>query len=515
MAKRGGLASAAGFIMLAMVVSRVLGYVRDMVIYARFGQNAVTDAYNAAFSIPDFLYMLLVGGALSSAFIPVFSGYLATNKQEDAWKTASTVFNLITLLMAAGITLGYIFTPQLIYALVPGFAPETTVLTVKLTRIMFIQTFFMALTGLSMGILNAHQHFTSPAIGAILYNLGIIVVGAALAPYLGIAGFSIGVVVGAVANFAVQVPALIRHGLHYHFSLDLRHPGVRRIGTLILPVLVGLSVTQLNLFVNQNLASSLPAGTVAVLRTGQRLMQLPIGIFAVAVGVAVFPTLTGQAAREELENYRRTLASGLKAMLFIMIPAQTGLAVLRMPLISLLFEQGQFTAANTAATSVVLLFYCAGIFAYGSIQLLNRAFYALQDTRTPVIVAIITIAANIILNLLLVRVLGAGGLALAYSLAGVLNVLLLVILIGRRVGGLGRYGVGGSVVRSLMASLLMAVLVSLTADYVAGLVEMGTKMGQAIVVTAGVGVGVLVYLLASVALGQDQLALVSSLFRRR
>lgn len=514
MVNRGGLASAAGFIMLAMIISRILGYVRDMVIYARFGQNAITDAYNAAFSIPDFLYMLLVGGALSSAFIPVFSGYLATGKEEDAWRIASTVFNLIVLLMAAGIAFGYIFTSQLVYALVPGFAPETMALTVKLTRIMFVQAFFMALSGLSMGILNSYHHFTSPAIGSILYNLGIIAAGMALAPYLGITGFSIGVVAGAVANFAVQVPSLVRRGLHYRFTLDLRHPGVRRIGTLILPVLVGLSVTQLNLFVNQNLASALPDGTVAALRTGQRLMQLPIGIFAVAMGVAVFPALTGQAAREELENFRRTLATGLKAMLFIMIPAQIGLAVIRVPLVRLLFEQGRFTAEDTMATSTVLLFYTAGIFAYGSLQLLNRAFYALQDTRTPVGVAIVTIAANIILNLFLVKVMGAGGLALAYSLAGILNMLLLVVIIGHRVGGLGRYGVGASVARSLVASLLMAALVSLTADVVAGLVDTGTKAGQAILLAAGVGVGAIVYLLASVALGQDQVDLLRRVFRR-
>lgn len=515
MANRGGLAGAAGFIMLAMIISRILGYVRDMVIYAEFGQNAVTDAYNAAFSIPDFLYMLLVGGALSSAFIPVFSGYLATGKKEEAWQTASTVFNLIIILMAAGIALGYIFTPQLVYILVPGFAPETMVLTTKLTRIMFIQAFFMALSGLSMGILNSHHHFTSPAIGSILYNLGIIAVGAALAPYLGITGFSIGVVAGAVANFAVQVPALVRHGLHYRPTLNLNHPGVRRIGALILPVLIGLSVTQLNLFVNQNLASTLPAGTVAALRTGQRLMQLPIGIFAVAVGVAVFPTLTGQAAREEVENFRRTLATGLKAMLFIMVPAQLGLAVLRVPLVRLLFEQGQFTAEDTLATSTALLFYTAGIFAYGSLQLLNRAFYALQDTRTPVSVALVTIAANITLNLFLIKVMGAGGLALAYSLAGILNMALLVVILGRRMGGLGGYGIGGSVIKSLVASLLMAAMVSLTVGFVANVVDMGTKVGQAIHLAAGVGVGVLVYLLASVALGQDQLDLVRSFFRRK
>lgn len=514
MASKGGLARAAGLIMVAMIISRVLGYVRDMVIYARFGQNALTDAYNAAFSIPDFLYLLLVGGALSSAFIPVFSSYVAVGDEENAWKTASTVFNLIVLLMAAGITLGLIYTPQLMHFLVPGFSPPTLDLSVRLTRIMFIQAFFMALTGLSMGILNSYKHFTSPAVGSILYNLGIILVGLLLSPSLGIAGFAVGVVVGAVANFAVQVPSLVRHGLHYHFTLDLRHPGVQRIGALFLPVLIGLSVTQLNLFVNQNLASTLAPGMVAALRTGQRLMQLPIGIFAVAVGVAVFPTLTGQVAREEVRDFRRTLATSLRALLFIMIPAQVGLAVLGVPIIRLLFEQGQFTAQATSATYVALLCYSFGIFAYGSIQLLNRAFYALQDTRTPVTVGMLTIGLNIILNLLLIRPLEHGGLALAYSLAGIFNMAWLLVILRGRLQGLGGHGLGASVAKSILGTAIMAALAYLAASYLGGVVDLTTKAGQLVQVGGAVGVGVVAYYLAEVALGQEEVNLMHRFWRR-
>ena len=218
---------AAGIIMVAMVLSRIIGYVRDMVIYFRFGQNNLTDAYNAAFSIPDFLYYLLVGGALSSAFIPVFSGYIATNKEEDGWHVASTIFNIIMILMVCGIGLGMVFAPAL-RILVPGFTPENIALTVTMTRIMFIQAFFMALNGITMGILNSYHHFLAPAVGSVLYNLGIITVGLLLSPYLGITGFAVGVVTGAALNFAVQVPVLLKIGLRYRPVLDLNHPGVKK-----------------------------------------------------------------------------------------------------------------------------------------------------------------------------------------------------------------------------------------------------------------------------------------------
>ncbi|MBZ4653305.1 MAG: mviN2 [Peptococcaceae bacterium] len=509
------VAKAAGIIMVAMVLSRIIGYVRDMVILARFGQNKFTDAYNAAFSIPDFLYYLLVGGALSSAFIPVFSSYIATQKEEDGWRVASTIFNIVIILMLVGITIGFIFAPALIYILVPGFSSDNLDLTVKMTRIMFLQTFFMALNGISMGILNSYQHFLAPAVGSVMYNLGIIVIGLLLAPSFGIVGFAIGVVVGAALNFAVQLPALLKLGLRYRPIMDLSHPGVKKIGTLILPVLIGLSVTHFNLFVNQNLGSSLPEGMITALRNAQRIMQLPIGVFAIAIAVAVFPTLTGHAARGEKEEFKKTMSLGVRTIIFVTLPAAVGLIALKTPVVRLLFQQGKFTVEDTRATAYALLFYSIGLFAYSVIQLLNRVFYSLQDTRTPVTVGIGTILVNIALNFLLIKPLGHGGLALAYSIAGIVNLLGLLIILRQKIGGIDGKRILASFSKTLLVSLVMGVLAYLGAWFTEILVGTTTKFGQLLQVGVGVSIGVLVFTALVLLLKMEEGELAKSLFLRR
>jgi len=443
--QRSQVVKAAGLLMVTMIISRILGYLRDVFIYVQFGQNRITDAYNAAFSIPDFIYMILVGGALSAAFIPVFSSYIATGKEEEGWKVASIVFNWIAIFLTICLIIGYMFTPQLIRLLVPGFDPKAMEMTVSLTRIMFFQVIFMSLSGISMGILNSFKHFTSPAIGSVLYNLGIILGGLLLAvpietiwPGYGIAGFSIGVVIGAAANFFVQVPALRRVGLKYSFSLDFKHPGVKRLLFLMAPVFIGLSVSQINLFINQNLASMLPEGIVAALRSAQRIMQMPIGIFAIAIAMAVFPSLTSQSARGEMKEFKQTASLGIRSVIYITLPCAVGIAVLRVPIIRFIFEfsGGHFTHQATLATADALLFYCIGLFAYGAIHVLSRIFYALQDTFTPVIAAVCSIGVNIAFSLLLVHPMAQGGLALAYSLAGIFNMMFLLYLLRRKTGSI-------------------------------------------------------------------------------
>ncbi len=509
------VAKAAGILMAATVLSRFLGYVRDMVIYAQFGQNKFTDAYNAAFSIPDFLYYLLVGGALSAAFIPVFSGYIATRKEEDAWYVASTVFNIIIILMTAGIVVGNIFATPLIRLLVPGFTPDNIDLTVKMTRIMFFQTFFMALNGITMGILNSYQKFLAPAVGSVMYNLGIIAVGLVLSPYLGITGFAVGVVAGAVFYFAVQFPALWKLGLRYHAVIDLKHPGVRRVGALVMPVLIGLSVAQFNLFVNQNLGSNLPEGMLSALRAAQRVMQLPIGIFAVAIAVALFPTLTGLAARQETGVFKKSMSLGVRTIIFITLPSAIGLIALRVPVIRLLFQQGKFTPEDTQATAYALLFYCFGLIGYSAIQLLNRVFYALQDTRTPVVVGIFTIIVNIVLNFLLIGPLGHGGLALAYSLAGLVNMIGLLYILRKKIGSIDGKKMLISFLQTLGVSLTMGLAAFQTARIIEHLVNTGSKAGQLIQVGGGITVGVVVFFVLVLLLKMEEGQMAKTLFLKR
>lgn len=515
MSEREQVARAAGIITVAMILSRVLGYVRDLALYAQFGQNRITDAYNAAFSIPDFLYMILVGGALSSAFIPVFGGYVATGREEEGWRVASSLANLVILLLLLGMVLGLVFTPQLVRLLVPGFDAGEIDLTVRLTRIMLFQTFFMGLSGVTVGILNSYRHFATPALGSVLYNLAVVLVGWTLAPYLGIAAYSLGVVLGAVLNFAVQLPPLFRLGLRYRPVLELKHPGVRQIGALVVPVLVGLSVSQFNLFVSQNLASGLPGGLLAALKTAQRLMQLPLGIFAAAIGTAIFPTLTGQAARREWAQFRRTTSLGIRTVNFLTIPAAAGLIALGLPVIRLLFEVGKFTPENTQATATALFYYSFGIVGYSGALILNRVYYALKDTRTPVLVGVATVFLNLILNLLLVRVLGHGGLALAYSVVGIVNMVVLILLLRVKIGHVDGRRILLSGAGALVSALAMGGAVWLLVGRLEGILGTVSKLSQAAAVGAGIGAGAALYLVFAFLLRLEELRLALEMIGRR
>lgn len=504
-----------GIITVAMILSRLLGYARDLLLYYQFGQNRITDIYNAAFSIPDFLYMILVGGALSSAFIPVFGGYLATKREEEGWYVASSLTNLMMLLLLLGITMGVIFTPQLVRLLVPGFAGNDMAYTVFLTRIMFIQTFFMGLSGVTVGILNSYKHFTSPAIGSILYNLAIVVVGGLFGPRLGILAFSLGVVVGAVLNFVVQIPALLRTGLRYRPVLDLKHPGIKQIGVMVFPVLIGLSVAEVNLFVSQNLASGLPGGQLAALRTAQRMMQIPLGIFAVAIGTAVFPTLTEYAARGEWSQFRRTMSLGIRTTNFLTIPCAVGLIALGLPIVRLFFQVGKFTPDSTWATAVALYYYAFGIIGYSGAVVLTRVYYALKDTVTPVLVGIATVFLNIFLNLILVKPLGHGGLALAYSIVGLVNMGALIIILRLKIGQID----GGQIIRSsagaTLISLVMGGVVYLTASRLEALLGIATKLAQFKAVGTAIGIGVVVFFVLSYILRLEEFRLAYNILGRR
>ncbi|MGI5891599.1 MAG: murein biosynthesis integral membrane protein MurJ [Bacillota bacterium] len=522
--QKNTVVKAAGFIMMTMVISRILGYLRDVFIYNQFGQNRITDAYNAAFSVPDFIYMILVGGALSSAFIPIFSSYIATDREKEGWEVASIVFNWIMLFLLVAITIGYIFTPQLINILVPGFGSEAKEMTIHLTRIMFLQVVFLSLSGISMGILNSYKHFTSPAMGSVIYNLGIIVGGLLLAapieaiwPGYGIAGFSIGVVIGAALNFLIQLPALKKVGLRYHFSFNFRHPGVRKLIFLLIPVLIGLSASQINLFVNQNLASTLSEGMVAALRTGQRIMQLPIGVFAIAIAVAVFPTLTAHVARREISEFKSAVSLGIRAVVFVTLPAAVGIAVLRIPIIRFMFEfkGGEFTSASTFATSEALLFYCIGLVAYSAIHVLSRTFYSLQNTITPVVAAVLSIVVNIVFSIILLGPMAQGGLALAYSLAGIFNMLLLLWLFKRKMGQIGGKVMLRSFTKMGVAAVLMAVVVTTLSLLCEKNLDMTNKFIQVFQLIVTIGVGGAVYFLITYMWKMEESKMVMSIFRKR
>ena len=452
---------AAGVIGVATFSSRILGFVRDMVLAKMFGATPAADAFFVAYRIPNLLRELFAEGSMSSAFIPVFTEYQTLKSKRDAWELASAVFTTL-LTIVTGITiLGIILASGIVWLLAPGFHddPAKLGMTTLLTQIMFPYLVFISLAALAMGILNSMRAFAAPAFSPVFFNIFIIGCALFLSPTMHepILGVAIGVVAGGASQFAMQLPGLRLRGMLFGFRFAPGHPGVRRIGALMVPSLLGLSVTQINITVSTILASFF-AGGPTYLFYGMRLIQFPLGIFGVALATAILPTLSAQATRGALDELRTTLGFGLRMILFIILPAMLGLILLRQPIIHLFFEHGTFTAHDTAETAAAVLCYSVGLWAFGGVRIIVSAFYSMQDTRTPAISAAIAVAANLVFSLLLMSSLGAAGLALATALAAMLNGGILVVVLHRRLGGVEWGSVGRSALRVLVASVPLVVV---------------------------------------------------------
>ena len=520
---REQVAKAASIVMLAILVSRILGFLRERAVTEVFGRTATTDVFFAAFALPDLMYQLLVGGALSSAFIPVFTQYLARDEEKEAWYVASVFLNITVLALLVVMVLGVIFTPSLAPLVGIGFSGEQRELLVLLMRVTFPAVFFTALSGLAMGVLNSYQRFTLPALGPIVYNLGQILGAYVLGPLMGIMGMAVGTIVGAMGSFSIQFPEVYRRGRRYYRPLlDLKHPGIRRMGQLMLPAIIGLSIAQINVIVSQNLASTLETGSIVALRLANRLINFPLGIFAMGISTAIFPTLSRLIAKKEWEEFSRTLFFGLRVVFFITIPSAIGMASLRVPIVRLLFESGEFTALDTQATAYALLFYVPGLFAQAAIQVTTRGYYSLQDTKTPVKIGFLTVVTNFLLSVALLRwtSLGSGGLALAFSLSSILNVVIALVILGRKLQNLSRIGsaysrLGATVLKSTMASLLMGGTVYLAASFLETALPVSRKLGQLLQVFGAIGMGMLLYLVLSLLFRMEETTFIWNLIKNR
>lgn len=509
------VAQAAGMLMVAMMVSRVLGYVREAVLARSFGATWRTDAFLAAFTVPDLLYDLLVGGVLSAAFMPVFASYLATEKEEEAWEVASTMMNLVTLIMVVCIPIGMIFASPLTNLVAPGFDAKTLALSVQLTRVMFPAFVILALNGLIMGVLQSYKHFTAPALGSIAYNLCIIAFGLGLSRY-GIFGFAFGVVAGHLANFLIQLPVLRKKGMKYKFTLNLRHPGVKKMMLLMVPSMLGLAASRINGIVNQRFASDIAEGSITALRLAYRLMWLPLGVFAGSIAVAVFPTMTDQAARKEMTDFKQTMSKGVRAIFLIIIPASVGLAVLATPIVRLLFQGGAFTAKSTEITALALVFYCVGLFAHSAVWVVTRAFYALHDTLRPLLVAVSTIILNIILNKLFILMgLEEKGLALAFSLVGIFNLIALLFILRKKIGQLGMKQITKSFGLIAISAALMGIVVYGVSYYLGVHLDLHSRLNQVIQVGVSVAVGAVVFAGAILMCRLEESELIMGIVKRK
>lgn len=414
-------------------VSRVLGLVRDIVIAHLFGASRAYDAYLIAFMIPHMLRRLLAEGALSSAFVPLFTERLSKEGPQGAARFANNVLTTALLLFPIFCVLGMLLAPLYVPFLADGFSREQQALTIQLTQITFPFIGLVGLAAIMMGVLNSYEKFFAPAFAPVLFNFGFIIATVGLMSLFAepVYALAVGVIVGGLAQLLFQVPYL-RGKWRYRFALNWRDENLKRLGTLMLPATIGLAIFQVNVIVDNKLASHLAEGSVSALQYAVRLFQLPLGVFAVSVANAILPRLSTQAALRDFPALAQTLRSSLRLTAFILLPAIAGLGAIAEPVIKLLFEHGQFTAADTQRTVYALLWYLPGLLGYALVYLLTRAFYALQDTRTPVVVGAIAVAFNVILDYALVGPLGVGGLALATSLAGLLNAGLLWGILQRR-----------------------------------------------------------------------------------
>ena len=461
MSENTRVVKAAGVVGAATLLSRILGFIRDAVIAWFFGAGFSSDAFIAAFRIPNLLRRLFAEGSLSSAFIPVFTQYIVRRGQSEAFHLARSAFRLLSVILIL-VTIGGIFlSPWIVKLVAPGFVADKFSLTVTLTRLMLPYIFFVGLVALCMGILNVLGHFAAPALAPVLLNISIIGSVLIISPSLSVpaVGLAAGVLIGGVLQLAIQLPALWRIGFRFWKKTKLLHPGLRQVGTLIPPVIIGGAVYQINIVIGTILGSLLAEGSVTYLYFADRLVQFPLGVFAIAAATAVLPSLSRQAASEDFEALKNTFDHALKFVFFISIPAMVGLIVLREPIVALLFERGEFDAQATRLTAEALLYYSLGLWAFSAVRIVAAAFFAMQDTRTPVKMAGLSILANVVLGVVLMKPLDHGGLALATSLSSILNLGLLVRALKNKMGPLGWKSISRSFARTLVGSISMGAAV--------------------------------------------------------
>ncbi len=467
MAKDKQLAKTAGIISLFTMISRVFGYVRDGVGGALLGAGLANDAYLAAFRIPNLLRDLFAEGALSSAFIPTFTKTMVDEGQAKAWQLVSIVINAIMLVMLGLVILGEAGAPVIVSAIVPGFAqnPEKFQLTIHLTRILIPFLSFISLAAVLMGILNSKERFGIPAFAPVMLNLTMIAFGLFICPLFGhqpeqqVVGWAWGAMIGGAMQMLIQVPPVFKQGFRWRPLLKWNHQGLKKIVRLMGPAVLGLSVTQINLFINTLIASFLPQGSVTYLYYGNRLMQLPLGVFGVAIATALLPVTSKHIAQGDHEQLVKSLSFGFRLLFMIIVPAAVGIIVLAEPINRLLFQYGRFSPQAVSAVAQASIYYSLGLLAFAGVKVVVPTFYALNNAKLPVIAAVVAVVVNISLNLLLMGPMGYKGLALATSVAAFVNFGILVVMLHRLVGKLDGKRILNSLLRIMAAGVGMGFIV--------------------------------------------------------
>ena len=518
MSENHKITKAATVIGTGTLLSRILGFFRDMAIANFFGTGMAADAFFVAFRIPNLWRRLVGEGSLTISFIPVYTEYLTQRSEEETRKVTHAAFTIAGVVLLILTVLGIIFSPILIKIVAPGFIqiPEKFELTVTLNKIIFPYLFFMGLFALCMGILNSYRHFFAPAVAPIFLNISIIV--SVFLFYhtfkVPVMTLALGVLAGGVIQFLFQIPFLWKRGITFRFNFNFRNPAIKRIGLLMVPGLIGTGLYQMSTFIDMIFASFLPSGSVSYLFFADRLIEFPLGIFAIAVGMASLPSLSGLASQGKIEELKETVSFAFRLVSFISVPAMVGLIALKTPIINLLFQRGLFDYSATEKTAFALLFYSVGLWAIAGSRIIAPAFYSLQDTWTPMKIALICLGANLIFRAVLIFPLMHGGLALATSLSSTLNLILLLRKLGPKLGGVDKRRNIQSLFRIFLCSLpmgLAAYLICSIGDWsTAG--NVGEKM---LILFSGIVIGIGFYLACSYWVKNEEMLFLLNMVKRK
>src|SRR5215216_4653757 len=481
--------------MLAFLFSQIIGLVRGILVARTFGASRELDAFLAANQVSETLFNLIAGGALGSAFIPTFTGLLAKGEKIAAWKLAASIANLVTLIMSVLALLAFFFAPQIVrYGLAPGFAkdPQVVALTVSMLRVQLVSAVFFGLGGLIVGILNAHQVFLIPALTPAIYQLGIIFGTLVLAPRMGIHGLAWGAVIGAAAYLLIQIPTLLRQKGSYDLTLGISNPDVRNVIFLMGPRLLGVAIVQLNFWVNIWLGSQMMEGSLVGLRYGFSLMLMAQAAIAQYVAIAAMPTFSAQHALGKVDEMQASLAAALRGVVLLALPASVGLMMLRVPLVSALYQRNKFDGQDVQLVAWALLWYAAGLVGHSIMEILTRAFYAQHDTKTPVLIGTVAMGLNVLFSFVFswwfkqIGWLPLGGLALANSLATALEAAALFIFMRKRLNGIEGKHIARGFVRCAGAALGMAIGLWIW-------IQATASLNRWIVTVGGVALGAILY----------------------
>jgi putative peptidoglycan lipid II flippase len=512
------VAKAAGIVGMATMLSRIFGFIRDMIVAAFFGAGLHTDAFFVAFRIPNLLRRLLGEGSLTVAFVPVFTEHSNIRSKGAALELADVTFTILSITLVIISIFGIIFSPFIVAVMAPGFihVPTQFELAVFLNRLMFPYILFVSLVALCMGILNSLRHFAAPALSPVILNLSMIGAAFLLRDFFEqpIVALAVGVMIGGVLQLAMQWPFLVKMGVNLRFNFNFNHPGIKQMGLLLIPTLIGSGVYQINIFIGTILASLLPKGSVSFLYYADRIVELPLGVFAIALGTATLPSFSSQVAKGDFEDFKRTISFSMRLILFITIPASVALIALREPILSVLFQRGAFSAQSTILTAQALLYYTMGLWAFSIIRVIDSAFFSLQDRKSPLKAAFVSLIVNIVCSIIMMFPLKHGGLALATSIASAVNVIMLIFILRKKIGSFLVKDFYISFLKTTMAALVMLGAIALTFVFLPWHITAPFKE-RLFCLTASISAGIMVFFLTAHFIRCPEMTAITTMLKRK